>query len=211
MPDYCQFYSAIIIYASCFNLELPCLLNFHYPPRAYFCRCQNLQMDESAMVDFFAVLGNELYYIESVPASSRVLKIFQYLKSNFPNAQRVLKRIAYQQCMFYKVKNPVLISGDDSMNRADVIQQCLDEHNCTEVLPERILKTLGSELRNDHVCLVIKLPQLEGTLSLCLSSLFACYTEARYSLPRKILTLKMPKRQSHSFVRCTTSRRSSTI
>jgi hypothetical protein len=107
------------------------------------------------------MLGSELYYI-SVPASSRVLTIFQLLKSEYPNAQRVLKRITYQQCTFYKFKNPVIISDDDSNDTA-AIQQCLDEDNWIKVSPNKSLKALGSELRNDHVYLVIKPLQLEGT------------------------------------------------
>jgi len=118
--------------------------------------------DESARVAFFVVLGNELYLVsDNLSANSRLSEIFQYLKSDYPNAQQVLKRIAYQQCMFYKLKNPVILSDD--LDDTDIIQQCLDEHNWTEVSPNKSLKVLGSELRTDHVYLVIKPPQLEGT------------------------------------------------
>jgi len=106
------------------------------------------------------VLGNTLYLI-SISANSRIANIFHYLKSNYPNAQRVLKRIAYQQCMFYKFKNPVIFSDD--LDDTDIVQQYLDEHNWTEVSPSKSLKALGSGLRNDNVYLVIKPPQLEGT------------------------------------------------
>jgi hypothetical protein len=45
--------------------------------------------DESAKVDFFVVLESEMYYIkfQPVPARSKILKIFQYIKSNYPNAE----------------------------------------------------------------------------------------------------------------------------
>ncbi|KAG1803988.1 uncharacterized protein BJ212DRAFT_952647 [Suillus subaureus] len=116
-------------------------------------------MDESATVDFFAVLGNELYLI-SVSANSRIADIFEYLKSRYPETHPVLKRISYKRCKFYKFQNPVIISDDD-LDDTDAVQQCLDEHNWTEVSPNKSLKALGSELRNDHVYLVIKPPQLE--------------------------------------------------
>ncbi|KAG2031085.1 hypothetical protein BDR03DRAFT_140936 [Suillus americanus] len=61
--------------------------------------------------------------------------------------------------MFYKFKNPVIMSDD--LDDTGIVQQCLDEHNWTEVSPNKSLKALGSELRSDHVYLVIKPPQLE--------------------------------------------------
>jgi hypothetical protein len=71
--------------------------------------------------------------------------------------------------MFYKFKSPVIISDDNNdLDITDVIQQCLDEYNWIEVLLYKSLKVLGSELRNDHVYLAIKLLQLEGTLLLYL-------------------------------------------
>ncbi|KAG1763667.1 hypothetical protein EV702DRAFT_1051729 [Suillus placidus] len=128
------------------NLKLPV---FHYPPRT----------DESATVDFFAVLENEHYYIDSVSANSRILKIFEYIKFHYPDAHKDLKRISYKQCKFYKFKNPILIPDEDPVDNADIVQQYLDEHNWTEVSPERSLKALGPEIRSDHVYLVIKLEE----------------------------------------------------
>ncbi|KAG2336916.1 hypothetical protein BDR05DRAFT_79476 [Suillus weaverae] len=115
-------------------------------------------MDESATVDFYAVLGNERYYI-SVSANSKIVKIFEHLKLHY--RLEVLKRITNKQCKFYKFKNPILIPDDDPVDNADIVQQCLDEHNWIEVSSERSLKALGPELRNDHVYLVIKPLQLE--------------------------------------------------
>ncbi|KAG1794435.1 uncharacterized protein HD556DRAFT_1370351 [Suillus plorans] len=118
-------------------------------------------MTTSARVNFYAVLamGNELCFI-SVSANSRIAHIFEYIKSRYLETHPVLKRISYKQCKFYKFKNPVIIL-DDVLDDIDIVQQCLDEQNWIEVLPDRSLKVLGSELRNDHVYLVIKPPQLE--------------------------------------------------
>jgi hypothetical protein len=125
--------------------------------------------DKSATVDFFVVLGNEPYLI-SVSANSKIAKIFNYLKLRYPETHPVLKRISiiscYKQCKFYKSKNPVIISDD--LDDTDVVQQSLDEHNWTEKSPHKSLKALGSELRNDHVYLVVKPLELEGTPLLCL-------------------------------------------
>ncbi|KAG1784539.1 uncharacterized protein HD556DRAFT_1427453 [Suillus plorans] len=117
-------------------------------------------MVESAMVDFYAVLGNE-HYLISVSAKSKIIHIFEYLKSHYDETHPVLKRISYKRCKFYKLKNPVLVPDEDSVDKADMIKQCLDEQNWTEVLPDRRLKVLGSELNDDHIFLVVKPPRPE--------------------------------------------------
>ncbi|KAG2049571.1 hypothetical protein BDR06DRAFT_704933 [Suillus hirtellus] len=113
-----------------------------------------------AMVDFYAVLGNEHYFI-SVSTKSKIIHIFEYLKSHYDETHPVLKRISYKRCKFYKFKNPVLVPDEDSVDKADMIKQCLDEENWTEVSPDGRLKVLGSELRDDHIYLVVKPPRRE--------------------------------------------------
>lgn len=112
-------------------------------------------MAESTAAKFYAVLGSEHYFI-SISANSKIVEILEYLQLRHHETDPILKRISYKQCKFYKLKNPVLIPDDDSIDIADIVQQCLDEHNWTEVSPDRYLKVLGSDLRDDHVYLVIK-------------------------------------------------------
>ncbi|KAG2352599.1 hypothetical protein BDR07DRAFT_834561 [Suillus spraguei] len=107
---------------------------------------------ESTTAKFHVVLGSEHYFI-SISANSKIVEILDYLLPRYPEINSVLKRISYKQCKFYKLKNPVLIPDDDSI---DIAQQCLDEHNWTEVSPDGYLKVLGSDLRDNRVYLVIK-------------------------------------------------------
>ncbi|KAG2369960.1 hypothetical protein BDR07DRAFT_1387444 [Suillus spraguei] len=115
-------------------------------------------MVKSATVEFYAVLENEHYYI-SVSAKSKIIHIFEYLKSHYEETYPILDRISYKRCKFYKLKDPVLVPDEDFVDKADMIKQCLDEQNWTEVSPDRHLKVLGSELRDDHIYLVVKPPR----------------------------------------------------
>jgi hypothetical protein len=73
-------------------------------------------MVESATVDFYAMLGNEHYFI-SVSAKSKIIHICEYLKSHYDEIHPVLKGISYKRCKFYKFKNPVLVPDEDFVDK----------------------------------------------------------------------------------------------
>jgi len=113
------------------------------------------------MVQFFVVLRTELFPV-TASNNAGIHETFQYLKSQSHAARRILGRLSYDQCDYYKLKNPVPLPDD--RDPADIIPECLDENNWQKVSPVHSLRTLAQSLLHRHVYMVIQ-PQ-EGELPL---------------------------------------------
>ncbi|KAG1764687.1 hypothetical protein EV702DRAFT_1272237 [Suillus placidus] len=108
---------------------------------------------------FLVVLNTELFHV-TTSDNARIKETFANLKSESAEARRILGRISFDQCDYYKLKNPVHFPDDGTP--ADIIPECLNESNWQNVLPVQSLRTLAQSLLDSYVYIVIK-PQ-EGEL-----------------------------------------------
>ena len=58
------------------------------------------------MVQFFVILKTELSPV-TTSDNAGIHETFQYLKSQSHAARRIFGRLSYDQCDYYKLKNPV--------------------------------------------------------------------------------------------------------
>jgi len=108
---------------------------------------------ESATVEFWVVLGTELYVV-LLSSKVRISKVFRYLKDEYAD---ISGKVSYKQCKYYRLKNPVSIPDD--VDDADIVEECLNESNLEEVSPSKSLNVLAPELDDRHIYMVIKLPE----------------------------------------------------
>jgi len=113
----------------------------------------NVTRAESATAEFWVVLGTELCKV-SISAHARILGAFEYLEAKHPD---ILGKVSYKKCKYYRLKNPVPIRDD--VDDADIVEECLNESNLEPVSPFKSLKVLAPKLDNDHIYMVIKLPE----------------------------------------------------
>ena len=115
------------------------------------------------MVEFFVILKTELFRI-TTSDNARIQDTFKYLKSESAAARRMLGRLSYDQCDYYKLKNPVPLPDD--RDPANIIPECLDENNWQKVTPVQSLRTLAQSLLDSHICMVIQ-PQEGESRRIC--------------------------------------------
>ena len=90
----------------------------------------------------------------SFSSKVRIGEVFTYLKHEYADK---VGRVSYKQCKYYRLKNPVLIRDD--VDDADIVEECLNESNLEPVSPSKSLNVLAPKLDNDHIYMVIKLPE----------------------------------------------------
>jgi len=116
------------------------------------------------MVQFYVVLKTELFRI-TTSDNARVQDTFEYLKSKSAAARRILGRLLFDQCDYYKLKNPVPLPDDH--DPTDIIPECLDENNWQKVTPAHSLRTLAQSLLDSHVYMVIQPQEGESRQRIC--------------------------------------------
>ena len=116
------------------------------------------------MIQFYVVLKTELLPV-TTSDNARIHEIFKYLKSESAAARRILGRVSFDQCDYYKLKNPVLFPDD--RDPADIIPECLDEINWQKVSPLQSLRTLAQSLLDSHIYMVIQPQEGESRQLIC--------------------------------------------
>jgi len=89
------------------------------------------------MVQFFVVLKTELFRV-TTSDNAMIQDTFEYLKSKSAVARRILGRIPFDQCDYYKLKNPMPLPRG-AFDRDQIVQTCLDQSKLEQVLPEYTL------------------------------------------------------------------------
>jgi hypothetical protein len=106
------------------------------------------------MVQFFVVLKTELFPV-TTSDNARIHEIYEYLKSKSAVARRILGRILYDQCDYYRLENPVPLPRG-AFDLDQIVQTCLDQSKLEQVLPEYSLDVLSTTLLDSHIYMVIR-------------------------------------------------------
>ena len=103
-------------------------------------------------VEFWILLGNKLVPVSAEPDDPLAM-LFTHLPKNVAAAKHLPANVAFDECEFYQLKTPVLLS------RHDVQQACLEESNRIHVDPIRTsVVLLAPKFSRNYVNLVIELP-----------------------------------------------------
>jgi len=117
------------------------------------------------MVEFFVILKTELFRI-TISDNARIQDTFKYLKSESAAARRMLGRLSYDQCDYYKLKNPMPLPRG-AFDRDQIVQTCLDQSKLEPVLPEYTLDVLSTMLLDSHIYMVIQPQEGESRQRIC--------------------------------------------